>query len=380
MRNVFTILITILLLRCDTGTQFLDIDTPPVLLSQELNTVTKKQKEHKPPAASDVNFQSALSSDDYPVDLQSLKMADTKLDMPRFNDLKESKALFLPDEISENLHPTTIFLDFENDIFTGTDYYYTNGVTIGISAPWLSPVKRLKIFPGLGKGAQSQFALSLTQKMFTGLNPETDAIPSGDHPFSGLLYAEISRTSVLPDQGLMLRSGITVGFTGHASLAKSVQKLMHHLEPRGWDYQTGNSLLLNYNLTLDKELIKGHYGQFGSGVELKAGNLETLAAGYLRTTINLLPETRSAAGLQLFASVRGSLVLHKASLRGGLWGKRSPHIVSFSDLNKTVTELSAGVLANFGRSGMGIKVVYLSPEFRQGRPHKWGAIQLTRKL
>jgi hypothetical protein len=380
MRNVFTILITILLLRCDTGTQFLDIDSPPVFLSQDLNTVIKKQKEHKSPAASDVNFQSALSSNDYPVDLPSLKMADTKLEMPRFNDLRESKALFLPDEISESLHPTTIFLDFENDIFTGTDYYYTNGVTIGISAPWLSPVKRLKIFPGLGVGAQSQFVLSLTQKMFTGLNPETDAIPSGDHPFAGLLYAEISRTSVLLDQGLMLRSGITVGFTGHASLAKSVQKLMHHLEPRGWDYQTGNSLLLNYNLTLDKEHIKGHYGQFGSGVELKAGNLETLAAGYLRTTINLLPETRSAAGLQLFASVRGSLVLHKASLRGGLWGKKSPHIVSFSDLNKTVTELSAGVLANFGRSGMGIKVVYLSPEFRQGRPHKWGAIQLTRKL
>lgn len=380
MRNVIIILITLLLLRCDTGTQFLAVDTPPVLLSQDLHTVTNKRKEPKPAVTSEVIFQSELSSNDYHADLPSLKMVDTKLDLPRFNDLKESKVQFLPDEISESLHPTTIFLDFENDIFTGTDYYYTNGVTIGISAPWLSPLKRLKLFPGLGEGAQSQFAISLTQKMFTGLNPETDAIPSGDHPFSGLLYTDLSRTSVLPGKGLMLRSGITVGFTGHASLAKSVQKLMHQLEPKGWDYQTGNSLLLNYNLTLDKELIKGHYSQFGSGVELKAGNLETLAAGYLRTSFNLLPETRSAAGLQLFASARGSLVLHKASLRGGLWGKESPHIVSFSDLSKTVVELSAGVLAHFGRSGMGIKVVYLSPEFRQGRSHQWGAIQLTRKL
>lgn len=380
MRNVIILLITLLLLRCDTGMQFLAIDAPSVLFSQDLDTETNKREEPKPPITSDVNFQSELSINNYPAGLPSLKMAEPRLDLPRFNDLKESSVLFLPDEISESLHPTTIFLDFENDIFTGTDYYYTNGVTIGISAPWLSPLKRLKIFPGLGEGAQSHFAISLTQKMFTGLNPETDVVPSGDHPFSGLLYTEISRTSVLPGKGLMLKSGISVGFTGHASLAKSVQKLMHQLEPKGWDYQTGNSLLLNYNLTLDKELFKGHNGQFGSGVELKAGNLETLAAGYLRTTFNLLPETRSAAGLQLFASARGCLVLHKASLRGGLLGKESPHTVSFSELSKTVAELSAGVLANFGRSGMGIKVVYLSPEFRQGRPHKWGAIQLTRKL
>lgn len=367
-------------MRCDTGMKYLAVDAPSVLFGQDLFTVTNKREEPNLPLNSDVNFQSEHSSKVYPADLQSLKMVEPRLDLPRFNNLKESKVQFLPDEISESLHPTTIFLDFENDIFTGTDYYYTNGVTIGISAPWLSPLKRLKIFPGLGEGAQSQFAISITQKMFTGLNPETDVIPSGDHPFSGQLYTEISRTSVLPGKGLMLRSGITVGFTGHASLAKSIQKLMHHLEPKGWDYQTGNSLLLNYNLTLDKELIKGHYGQFGSGVELKAGNLETLATGYLRTSFNLLPETRSAAGLQLFASARGRLVLHKASLRGGLWGKKSPHIVSFSDLSKTVVELSAGVLSNFGRSGMGIKVVYLSPEFRQGRSHQWGAIQLTRKL
>ncbi|HMM12311.1 MAG TPA: lipid A deacylase LpxR family protein [Bacteroidales bacterium] len=313
-------------------------------------------------------------------DLPDMAQLTPKVNQPQPSALLPGKIVQLPVQQAEALQTATIFIDFENDIFTGTDYYYTNGVTIGVAAPWLSFIRHLRLLPGLGELGRDRFSISLTQKMYTGLNPEAEVIVEDDHPFSGLLYAELTRTSLRPEDGLLLKSSLTVGFTGKLSLASSVQSLMHELEPSGWELQTGNSLLLNYSIMIEKELVKGRFGQLTTGTELKAGNLETLTAGFFKLSMNLFPSSNTGAGLQAYATARGNLVLHKASLRGGLWGSESPHIVSFNDLSKTVAELSAGLVMHAGRSGLGIKVVYLSPEFRQGRPHSWGALQLMRNL
>jgi hypothetical protein len=281
---------------------------------------------------------------------------------------------------TEKLQPTTVFLDFDNDIFTGKDYYYTNGVTIGISAPWLSFIKKSGLFLGLGKEAQNRYGISLTQKMFTSLNPETKSPPIGDHPFSGLLYADFFSTSYLPQKGLILRSGISLGVTGAASLAKNMQKLIHQLEPNGWDFQTGNSFLINYNISIEKEYFRQRIISFSSGLALKAGNLETLSSGFLKLSLDLFPEINNKVDFMVFTTATGSLVLHKASLRGGLWGCSSPHRIPFDELSKTVGELSTGVMLQTGRTAIGFKAVYLSPEFHQGRPHNWGSIQLNYNL
>lgn len=376
MRIIIILLLILSLLRCDTNPS-----ADQEFMPEEAELFQAESSNNPPKEASMIKTEHiAVVMPDQGARVQPLSDLPNRsaaLNNSSTEALSQPVRTSLPSSVAEELQPTSIFLEFENDIFTGKDYYYTNGVTVGLSAPWLSILKKTRLFPSLGDEAQERFGISLTQKMYTGLNPEAEAPTMGDHPFSGLLYAEFTGTSALADKGLYLRSGITLGVTGPASLAGYTQKLMHELEPSGWDFQTGNSLLVNYSVSIENEFLRSKYIRLGSGVEIKAGNLETLSSGFLRLRLDLFPEASSGYGLQVFATARGSFVLHKASLRGGLWGADSPHLISFEELQKTVGELGAGLVFQAGRSAIGIKVVSLSPEFYQGRPHNWGSIQVN---
>lgn len=379
MRILIILMLIISLLRCDTNPSA-DHGLMPdeaEFFQAESNINPQKESsmikaERKAVAVSDQEVRTNP--------LPRLQTMSATLNKNQIDELSQPVRTSLPSSVAEKLQPTTVFLEFENDIFTGKDYYYTNGVTIGFSAPWLSFLKKTGLFPILGAEAQERFGISLTQKMFTGLNPEAEEPTSGDHPFAGLLYAEFSGTSSLAEKGLFMRSGITLGVTGPASLASYMQKLMHELEPSGWNFQTGNSLLINYSISIENEVVRNKTFRLGSGVAIKAGNLETLSSAYLRLTFDLLPEATTGYGLQVFATAQGSFVLHKASLRGGLWGAGSPYLISFEELRKTVGELGAGLMFQVGRSAIGLKMVSLSPEFVQGRPHSWGSIQVNYNL
>lgn len=379
MRIIIILLLFISLLRCDTNPS-----ANHGLWPEEVDLFQAEISINKPKEASMIKTERvAVVLPDQVARAKptpGLQNMSATLKNSQIDELSQPVRTSLPSSVSEELQPTTIFLDFENDIFSGKDYYYTNGVTVGFSAPWLSFLKKTGLFPSLGAEAQEQFSISLTQKMFTGLNPEAEAPIFGDHPFSGLLYAEFSGTSSLAEKRLIMRSGITLGVTGPASLASFMQKLMHELEPSGWDFQTGNSLLINYSISIENEVVRNKTFHLGSGVAIKAGNLETLSSAFLRLTFDLLPEATTGYDLQVFATAQGSFALHKASLRGGLWGACSPYLISFEELRKTVGELGAGLMFQAGRSAIGLKMVSLTPEFVQGRPHSWGSIQVNYNL
>jgi len=67
-------------------------------------------------------------------------------------------------------------IDFENDIFTNTDYYFTNGAQLSIILPTLQHFYVSKILPSAGKNAMNHYKLSLRQNMYTPINPEATEI------------------------------------------------------------------------------------------------------------------------------------------------------------------------------------------------------------
>ncbi|MBK9290194.1 MAG: lipid A deacylase LpxR family protein [Bacteroidetes bacterium] len=286
----------------------------------------------------------------------------------------------IPADIAASMGPNTLLIEFDNDIFTGTDYYYTNGIAIGFSGPALSFLGKSKILPGLGKEAQDIFSVKLTQKMYTGLNPETEVPPVGDHPFSGLLFTGFTRSSTAPKRGLMMHSTFVIGLTGKASLASGLQRTVHELQPSGWDFQTASGLLLNYNLALEKRITNWTSGSISLGSMARAGNLETSASVFFAFNQNFSGSATGWRSLHLFATLYAHKVWHKASLRGSLWKAERQYVVPYQQLERNVGELNVGLSYWQGRTGFGFKVVYLSAEFQGGRPHKWGGIQLTREL
>ncbi|MFH1136375.1 MAG: lipid A deacylase LpxR family protein [Pseudomonadota bacterium] len=163
-------------------------------------------------------------------------------------------------EAEEEAAPRTIagsiFLYLENDLFTGTDRHYTNGVKITLLSHDLeefsacrfmpSPVGRLldKIPHFNRVGFKKNVGLSLGQNMYTPENTQTGEPIEGDRPYAGISYLSGSLQRKNYHQLDIVE--LTLAVVGPSSLAADVQKLIHRAtfsqEPKGWDNQLSDEV------------------------------------------------------------------------------------------------------------------------------------------
>lgn len=203
-------------------------------------------------------------------------------------------------------------LRLENDLFTGTDRNYTNGVALTIVSRDLQGTLRPECLPqpiGLyarfigsadpgfwressAQSASQNVVVRFGQSMYT---PEdkarTDLIPD-DRPYAGLLYLGMAWNRRVHPQAasyeiLDVRE-LTLGVIGPWSLAEQSQDLVHRVRGierfRGWDNQLRNEPAFQMAMERKfKSYTKGavRHG-WGSDVigsyALRVGNIETAAS------------------------------------------------------------------------------------------------------
>lgn len=139
----------------------------------------------------------------------------------------------------------------ENDLFTGTDRHYTNGVRVSyLSAEnnvpdWVENLARP--LPFFADEGNLRVAYALGQTMYT---PEdiTIAAPQPDQrPWAGFAWGTIGLTN---DAGSRLDNlELILGVVGPASQADDTQEFVHDLidttDPNGWDNQLHNEPIVN---------------------------------------------------------------------------------------------------------------------------------------
>ena len=146
-------------------------------------------------------------------------------------------------------------VSFENDIVTGADNNYTNGVRFSYISPegdvpdWLDNSSRLvPFFPAKG---HKRWTISAGQSIYTPDNILTLTPSPTDQPYAGWLYATAGVTS---DTGRTLDTfELTLGMVGPASGAEHTQKFIHDAmgadHPHGWHEQLKNEpgIILAYD-------------------------------------------------------------------------------------------------------------------------------------
>jgi len=146
-------------------------------------------------------------------------------------------------------------VNFDNDIFNNTDYYYTNGIRFDFISPlFASSPFAYPMLPG-GKTSVSYHGMSIVQNMYTPTNPDTGLVMDGDRPFAAYLYFGHFKTSLNGKANYRLHSEIIIGLMGPGSLGGFMQKQIHNIEPVGWQNQIRNDFVLNYTAELEKGLI-----------------------------------------------------------------------------------------------------------------------------
>lgn len=283
-------------------------------------------------------------------------------------------------------------LTFDNDIFAETDYYYTNGFSIGLIHPWFNNRLFYSLMPDLGQLSNDLSGMRIQQQMFTPYNPEAIELNPNDRPFAGVLLAEFFKLSSRSDKSLLLQTSFRLGLIGPASLAGALQSSAHKLKPTGWDYQIVNDLLINIDISVQKsfrltnfaeiagnlEAGLGTYKNYlGSSAQIRLGNFRSFSSTISSSTIGLIPRFDKSISYWLFLEPAFHFVAYDATLNGGMLNKNSPHKFSYEQIHHFTTQFNAGFSVFYRNTGLSLRWTRISPEFVGGNKHNWGNISLT---
>jgi hypothetical protein len=225
--------------------------------------------------------------------------------------------------------------DFLNFRGAGTDRYYTNGIRID----YFFAKKQKAKFPSslllnISKDNNNVYGWGLAQFMFTPQNISLAGIQYDDRPYGGALYAIHSLQSIDTAKKIKVTTELFLGVIGPISFAEESQKLVHRLinspKPEGWDHQVSNDIIVNYNITIEKQLLylserillvglvetySGTlYNAAGVGFMLRVGKFNDYFSGIYKPTIR----ARNKYQLYVFMKPTVRVVISNALLEGGL--------------------------------------------------------------
>jgi hypothetical protein len=314
----------------------------------------------------------------------------------------------------------TLSTYFENDLFAGTDRYYTNGAKISWTStdlakfadtPYASPlVPVLNYVPFVNNPAfQKNFVLSIGQSIYTPDDTETTEPIFNDRPYAGWLYAEV---------GLIWKNDhernsliLSLGVVGPLSGAEETQRFVHDARgfdhPRGWSNQLHNEFagMLVYEhtwrYTLRKNNRVGLNADFLPFIGAKAGNVKVEANGgaELRVGLNLPDDfatgtiasgtptstpvegdqaTRRAQafdfGIYVFGRADGRLVAHDIFLDGNSFGND----ISV-DKRIAVADISVGLALTWKNTSLTYALVHRTKEYdsQRGNGQTFGSVTMS---
>lgn len=288
-------------------------------------------------------------------------------------------------------------IDFENDIFTNTDYYFTNGAQLSIILPTLQHFYLSKIMPTAGKNAMNHYKLGIRQNMYTPINPEATEIDLSDRPFAGIMLVELSKISTSHKNGIRISTGFQLGTIGKSSLAETIQQNMHELEPVGWKYQISEDILINLAVKAEKAVVLNEYNELSFFSKASIGTyLNEIEGGFiyktgiLSGTFNPYPivhtgsfeyfKPRTPFRICFFIEAGARHNFFNATFEGGLFNHQSPYVIENDRRIRNIAQLTTGVELAYRKTALQLKLVYLSPEFKGGLDHRWGAISILQNL
>ena len=285
--------------------------------------------------------------------------------------------------------PTFIRLHYDNDFFRATDYYYSQGYSIEVVHPVLrkNPLTSLLI---KAKTTQAQYGLAFEHFGFTPTTIRSDVIELGDRPFAACLLLKTFSQSLDTLRRVRVSSALSTGMMGPVALGGQIQAALHRLlngvEPRGWQHQIRNEVLLNYSLTYEKQLFAYRHAlsvsalaqaqlgtfsdRFQTGVVVMAGRFES-------PFVHTPNKGRLPMQLYVYAQPLVSVVAYDASLQGGLLNRSSPYVIAAGQLARTTLQANVGVVFSYKHLYLEYYQSMLSREFATGQSHQWGGVKMS---
>jgi lipid A 3-O-deacylase len=281
-------------------------------------------------------------------------------------------------------------IQYDNDVFSFTDRYYTQGIIATFIHPAL---KHSLVFYALPKLAHSKnyFGITLEQDVFTpkSIRYDSGAVYKGERPYTALLYLSHTLNSLNAEKKILLQTRLDLGILGPQAKGEETQKAIHEAiddaEPLGWQNQLSQDVMVNYSARFEKGIFTSRYFEFMGTTNARLGTIYTDAGAGLKVRCGIMDSnfsnpgiSKNNRGLKLFAVLNGNLkvVGYNATLQGGLLSGNNIYVLPANSVSRFVAEASASVFLFWRRVGLEFGKYYVTPEFSGGIDHGWGRVGL----
>jgi lipid A 3-O-deacylase len=301
------------------------------------------------------------------------------------------------DSASIHTHTENYFsLNYDNDFFSGTDRYYTQGILL----TFIHPVVRYSPFSHmlvrLSKDALNYYGFHAEQDVFTprSIRYNGGAIYYGERPFTAVFFVSHSLTSIHSSKKLLLRTQLDLGVLGPEAKGeeeqKGIHKALNNIQPQGWENQLSTDYIVNYTAKIEKGFINKQHLELMASSTARLGSLYTDLGIGLNIRLGLFSPYFNNLGLEKNAALRrqdfkiygvaklnAKVVGYNATLEGGLTNNGNIYELPANAIDRFVANASYGIVAAYKRFSLEYTKVYITPEFKNGLNHSWGKCVVT---
>ncbi len=280
-------------------------------------------------------------------------------------------------------------LSYDNDYFTGTDKYYTQGINLEMVIPGLRK-NPLNFLLFRSKDKITKYGVAIDHFGFTPTSIRSNEILQGDRPFAGNLSLKSFKTVYDEERNNIYTSSISLGVIGPWAGGEGMQTTIHRAIgdqlPIGWQFQIANDVIINYEAAVEKRLYT-YYDSFllNASAGANAGTLsDKVHAGFNFRLGKLKPElnTDKTKGLQfyIFSESLVSAIGYDATMQGGVFNRSSPYTIATKDIKRFTFQQNFGVVMNYKKIYLEYFQSLLTPEFSNSKAHRWGGLKIGLKV
>lgn len=292
----------------------------------------------------------------------------------------------------------TLTFTVENDVFSGQDRHYTNGLRVGYVTAPVSGNAFERWFASDDETIRRGFAAS--QQIYTSEDILEEFPDEDDHPYAGYLFGEYS--VLTEDDGRWRLLTIELGVIGPSALGEETQNWFHRTfgyeEARGWDQQLDDEAA--FNLSYDWKGRPWAEGSMGildieltpvAGLSLGTVDVNARAGAMVRLGPNLGSDFgparirpsltgsghyRQTGSWYLFAGIEGRVAGHDVFVDGSLF-QDGPS----TDKEVFVADAQGGLAIRVGRAQIAWTMVARTKRYQaQEEADVFGAASIGFKL
>ncbi len=284
-------------------------------------------------------------------------------------------------------HNSYFRFHYDNDFFTKTDEYYSQGITLDYVAPG---IKKFILAKLLWKPytTQPQYGITFNLFGYTPTSIASDAILYGDRPFNANISLQTFLIQADEKKQQQISTSFSVGVMGPAALGYEIQNNIHRWLknplPHGWQHQIQNDAILNYQVNYEKQLWAANNNfLINAAAEARAGTLNdkisggfNFMAGRFNKRFDPVNYAKRKTEYYFYGQSRINGIGYDAGMQGGLFNKKNPYTIAGSDITRVTFQADAGIIVNFKKLYCSYTQSFLTKEFRTGHYHRWGGISV----